>query len=1007
MSGPHTQFDHTSIIDGIPAHVALIDSGGIIRAVNQHWRRFAAANGLCGDKFGVGSSYLSACETAATGSAEAGPAATGIRQVLAGEASDFSLEYPCHSTTEQRWFQMVVTPLGDNGGAIVMHFNITDRISARSELQNQQSLLRMASSISNLGAWQITLPDETVYLSDAIRRIMGVPSDEDLTLEQAIAFLLPHYRDLAWAAYRDCKEHGTPFDLNGEAQSRRGERRWVRILGQAQRANDGTIILLQGAFQDISAAKAMEESLFESEARFRQLAESIPMIVWTATPEGVVDYSNEHFSNYSGISLSQPAATRWQECLHPNDLQRCLDHWMQCVENQQPFDIEYRIRRASDNSYRWFRVQATLVKNESGAAVKWYGTALDVDDIKRLEEESRSLADRLSRTLNSMTDALLTFDRQWKLIYLNREAERMLRHDSETLIGRSLQQIFPDLATNGLQEQFQCAIENMETVSFHAFHKSLNIWFSIRAYPAEQGLTVYLRDITAEYEKDKRLREQAALLDKAKDAIILRGLDHTVLFWNKGAERIYGWKREEVLGKVIAKLLYADPTTFYAATEQTLANGEWTGEIEQITRKGETVTIDANWTLLHDDDGKPNAILAINTNVSERKKLENSYHRAQRLESIGTLASGIAHDLNNLLSPVVMGVELLRSAKNGDSLEPIIKSIEASAQRGTELVKQILSFAKGVDGPLIPLGIQSIFSEIEMIAHNTFPKNVVLSLDCQPDLRRVLGDATRLHQVFLNLCVNARDAMPDGGKITIHARNEVVESRKTIHGDDINPGAYVRIDVTDSGCGIPRSCIEKIFDPFFSTKPPGYGTGLGLATSLGIIRSHNGFITVSSKPGQGSCFSVFIPAHEEAKPLEQEKPSSAGSLHRGNGQTILVVDDEAPIVAVTRQILVANGYTVIDSCDGADAIALFAMHQGTIDLVLTDLMMPGIDGPALIAAVRKIVPDIKVVATSGLHTSRQVAKAGEIGIEHFLVKPYSAAKLLEVIDSTLNPPSPS
>lgn len=883
MSDSEFQLDHSAVLDGFPAHVALIDGTGIIRQVNEPWRRFAAENGLTAEDFCVGSNYLATCGVAPGECGEsARAAADGIRQVLAGKISGFTLEYPCHSPDEQRWFQMVVNPLGGScpGGAIVMHFNITDRISK------------------------------------------------------------------------------------------------------------------------------MEASLIASEARFRQLAESMPMIVWTATADGEVDYSNEQFSHLTGVPLTQPTATRWQGCLHPDDLPRCLALWAECVEHQRPFDIEYRIHRASDDSFRWFRVQATPIRDEEGTVVKWYGTALDIHDTKRLEQESRELASRLTQTLNSMTDALLTFDRDWRLTFLNREAERLLRHDSETLIGRSLHQIFPGLADDAIETQLKQAMEHMQTASFHAFHQTLNLWFAVRAYPAEQGLTVYLRDVTAEHEKDLRLREQAALLDKAKDAIILRDLDHTVLFWNKGAERIYGWKRDEVLGKVIAKLLYADPSLFYGATEATLRSGEWTGEIEQITRKGETVTIDANWTLLHDDDGKPTSILAINTDITERKRLETNYYRAQRMESIGTLASGIAHDLNNLLAPVVMGVELLRAAKNVGEMEPVIQSIESSALRGSNLVKQILSFAKGVDGTLAPVEVPKILKEIEAIAHSTFPKNVVFSLRCDPALPLVNGDATQLNQVFLNICVNARDAMPDGGEVKIHAHNEIVPSAELVAGHEINPGKYVRIDIADTGSGIPKSCIDKIFDPFFTTKAPGYGTGLGLATSVGIIRSHNGFITVSSKPGQGSRFSVFIPAHESSESHITKEPVPS-QLPRGKGQTILVVDDEKPIVTVTRQILTSNGYNVMDSDDGAVAIALFAMHHATIDLVLTDLMMPGIDGPTLIAAIRRINPGVKVIAASGQHTSRQVAKAGEIGIQHFLAKPYSAAKLLTAIDLILNPASSS
>lgn len=874
--------EQAAILDGLPAHIALLAPDGTISTVNEPWRRFATENGLVQDNFCVGSNYLTTCDNASGDcSEEATAAATGIRGVLAGELDDFNLQYPCHSPDQQRWFQLLVTPVGEKGnsGAIVMHIDITERVCAQTNLHRSQELLQMASRISTLGAWQVTLPDETLIASDAVRKILEVPADFNLTLDAAISLYARKDQDRIWNAYRACRDKGKFSDLTAEVVTYKKNRIWVRVIGERIIEPDGTSIV-QGALQDISTTKEMEASLAASESRFRELAE------------------------------------------------------------------------------------------------------------------------RLTATFDSMTDALVTFDLDWRLSFLNKEAERLLQQDRDQVLGQTLHELFPGFAKSIFEPKFREALEHGKTTTFDVFYEPLNTLFAVRAYPSSIGLTVYFRDVTAEREKDLRLREQAALLDKAKDAIILRDLEHQVLYWSRGAEKIYGWKADEVVGNVIAKYLYADPAAFYAATEATIRNGEWTGQIEQITKKGESVTVDANWTLLRDDDGKPNSILAINTDISERKKLEANIYRTQRMESIGTLASGIAHDLNNLLAPIVMGVELLKGTAENTPMEKIVATIEASANRGTDLVKQVLSFAKGVDGARVPVNVLSIVKEVESIAHNTFPKNISFKTKIEPDLPMILGDPTQLNQVLLNLCVNARDAMPEGGHLIISATSVELPNPPPALGHEVNPGKYVRIDVADTGCGMSKACIDRIFEPFFTTKDLGRGTGLGLSTALGIIRSHNGFITVNSAAGEGSTFTVHMPVHDE--PHAAETPGDEKNQPPlGEGQLILVVDDEEAILSITQQTLNSHGYRTMTAKDGAEAIALYAVHHLDISMVLTDMMMPIVDGPTLIATLYKINPKVRVVAVSGLHSNTHVAKAGILGVEHFLAKPYSANQLLGLVHTVL------
>ncbi|MCE0484117.1 MAG: PAS domain S-box protein [Methylacidiphilales bacterium] len=509
-----------------------------------------------------------------------------------------------------------------------------------------------------------------------------------------------------------------------------------------------------------------------------------------------------------------------------------------------------------------------------------------------------------------------------------------------------------------------------------------------------------VQDITEQKAADQKLAEQAALLDEARDAIMVRNLvDHKILFWNKGAERIYGWTADQALGKKATELFYHSLDKFQPAMQMVMQKGAWSGEVEQYTIFGEPVVVEGRWTLLRDAAGQPKSILCINTDITERKKMESHFLRAQRMESIGTLAGGIAHDLNNLLAPIIMGVDLLKHFGVDGPCRKVVDDIERSARRGSSLVKQVLSFARGVEGTHIPLQMREVIDEIESIIKNTFPKNIALQTNISGDIWPVLGDPTQLNQVILNLCLNARDAMPEGGRIYLSAANRVIDTDYEISRRGVVAGRYVCLDVADTGCGIPEENIEKIFDPFFTTKELAKGTGLGLATTLGIVRSHGGFVNVYSEVGRGTTFKVYLPA-QTGNVENAVDDAAAGDWPRGKGECILLVDDEASILTVTQQTLEAFGYSVLAAENGAQAVSLFAMNRDKVSLLLTDMMMPVMDGAATIEALRLLDPKLRVVAASGLNANGNIV-LNHAGVKHFLAKPYTTGALLSTLRAAL------
>ena len=489
--------------------------------------------------------------------------------------------------------------------------------------------------------------------------------------------------------------------------------------------------------------------------------------------------------------------------------------------------------------------------------------------------------------------------------------------------------------------------------------------------------------------------EKASLLELSRDAILVRGLDHRVTYWNKSAERLYGWTAAEAVGHLVTDLKDQNSEIFQLACDKVLQTGEWDGELHQVGKDGRKLIVEGRWTLLRDAAGQPRSILSVNTDITERKKVEEQLLRAQRMESLGTLAGGIAHDLNNALTPIMMSIELLKIQEQDPLRMGVLATIENSARRGADMVRQVLSFSRGVEGQRVEVQAGHLLKGIEKIANETFLKNIRVCSDIPSDLWVVRGDPTQIHQMLLNLCVNARDAMPNGGTINLRAANHLLDEQCASMMAGAKPGPYLRIELEDSGTGMPPEVIDRIFEPFFTTKELGKGTGLGLSSALAIIKSHQGFVQVSSEPDKGSLFQVYLPAQLEHG-MTSPPPVTAAMI-RGNGELVLLIDDEEAVRKITGQTLESFGYQVLPAADGAEASTLYATHKEKVAVVVTDMMMPVMDGPATIQVLMRMNPQVRIIAASGLNVKDMVAKATGAGVKHFIPKPYSAETLLKTL----------
>jgi PAS domain S-box-containing protein len=423
-------------------------------------------------------------------------------------------------------------------------------------------------------------------------------------------------------------------------------------------------------------------------------------------------------------------------------------------------------------------------------------------------------------------------------------------------------------------------------------------------------------------------------------------------------------------------------------------------EYRLMRKDGSERTIDSKGGVIRDRDGMISQVIVVSRDVTEEKRLTAQLLRSQRMESIGTLAGGIAHDLNNVLAPIMMAIEILRSKMPDPAGQRIVNTIETSAKRGADIVRQVLAFGRGVNSDRIPVQLRHVVDEVVNIAGETFPKSIEIRTNIPRDLWTVSADPTQMHQVLLNLLVNARDAMPGGGTLEISAKNVILDENYSRMQLEARPGTYVCIVVNDTGTGIPSDIREKIFEPFFTTKEIGKGTGLGLSTTLAIVKSHEGFISLESDVGKGTTFRIYIPATGTTS--SEAAASEETDLPLGNGELILVIDDEAAIREITKGTLQAHGYKAMTASDGAEGVAVFAENKKNIRVVITDIMMPVMDGTAAIIALKRINPDVKIIAASGLTTKGEITSPSDPNVQVFLKKPYTAEKLLKALAEVLS-----
>ncbi len=941
------------------------------------------------------------------------------RRGLAGEVVRAEADAFTRADGSVQWLRWEVRPWhrgdGSVGGIVAFSEDITEKVVAERALKESQDRYRLLAENVGDVVWVLDLATmRNVFVSPSVERLRGF-SVAEVMAEPVMASLAPESAAMVGEtlpARITAFEKGDPAAVTQTHEIQQTRRAggwvWIETVTTLVRGPSGGLQAV-GVSRSIDERKRVEAELRASEGRFRSVVESAPVAIFIQAA-GKFAYLNPAavglFGAANEVALhGQPVLDRF----HPESRPGVGERIRLLNEQQQAVPLlEERIVRC-DGAAAEVEVSAVPFRfgEQHGALV----FARDITERNRALEQLRLHETVLRETgeiakvggwsLDPATGEGYWTDEVARIHDLDPKDKTSMAIGLGFYAGESRARI--DAALKAAVERGEPYDLQLELVTPAGRHK----WVRTIGHPIrDDGKVVRVRgsfqDVTELYEATAALRESEARFRELAETInevfwITDPAKARVLYVSPAYERIWG----ETCASV-----YARPSAWFdgihsedrarvveaATTRQT--TGQYNETYRVVRPDGQVRWIQDRAFPVRDAAGRVLRVLGVAEDITEKKRIETQFLRAQRLEAVGALAGGVAHDLNNILTPVLMAAGVLKNEARDEHERELLSMIEVSARRGADIIRQLLAFSRGVEGERIVLQPRHLLKEMGAIVRETFPREITLVEDIASDLWPIEVDATQLHQVLMNLSVNARDAMPHGGRLTFAARNLELGAGELPVAGECKPGPYVGLIVTDTGEGMTAETIGRIFEPFFSTKGVGKGSGLGLSTVLGIVRSHGGHVAVSSEPGRGSRFSVYLPA----KPGIELTPLVAPpAVTVGQAELILVVDDERSIREATRRLLEQHGYRVLTAANGEEALNLVLEHRAGVRLVLTDVMMPVMGGVGLARALQGLAPGIPVVATSGLDEEDKRQELAGVGVQEVLAKPCAAGALLAAI----------
>jgi two-component system, cell cycle sensor histidine kinase and response regulator CckA len=906
--------------------------------------------------------------------------------------------------------------------------DITERSKAEEALRKSEERLELALKAGDLGLWDLHIPTGMGFASQRTAEIVGYSLDE---VEQNLSFWesLLHPDDRPKAVKRLYDHLAGLTDYSRQEYRMRhksGDWKWVLSRGKVvEHDPDGKPLRMIGTFEDITERKKTEEKLHESEARYRLLVENVNDAIFVAQ-DGFLKSPNYMLALMTGYEVNELDEQPFTKFIHPEDTDMVLDRHRQRVNGASGLPSAYQFRvLKKDGNPLWVELSAALIEWEGRPAT--LNVLRDVTVRKDAEEALEESEQRLRQIIDFLPDATLAVDIDGRVIAWNRAIEEMTGVAAKEMMGKANYEyalpfygtrrpILLDLVLKPNEEMQQTYsffmadrdILTVETDNATRLGQNTVLWAKASALYDMHGSVIgaieSIRDIT-----DRKRAEEAlltsetkyrALFEESKDAIYLTDRDGTLVQANQAFLDLFGFSREDAKDLNILAI-YGDPadrTRFQETIERLGSLKDY--EVKFQKQDGTEIDCLLTFTLRLDKDETILGYQGIARDITERKGLEKQLLQAQKMEAVGTLAGGIAHDFNNLLTVVQGFSELLLAEK--DQKHPEYGDLEKifhAAKSGAELVKRLLMFSRQSGLEPVPMDLNKRIVQVEKLLRRTIPRMVDITLELTADLPRTNADPSQIEQILMNLALNARDAMPDVGKLTLKTSIVTLDEEYCRLHVEASPGEYVVLEVSDTGHGMDKETVEHIFEPFFTTKEMGRGTGLGLAMVYGIVKQHNGHITVYSEVGKGTTFQIYLPAIPGEAETGVEKPEEALAF---GTETVLLADDEEFVRELGARILTKHGYTALQAEDGKKALDLFKKKRSQISLVILDLIMPEMSGAECLKELLKIDPNVRVLIASGYSADTSLKEAIQTGAKGFVSKPFRVKELLRDVRNILD-----
>jgi len=951
-----------------------------------------------------------------------------LDDAFAGRRVAFELVLPRPDDTH--YYSVHYEPTGgpdEVSSVVVVISDITESKRSEAALRESETRLRLlGDNLPDSYVYQYAHRAEGgskfLYLSAGVEKQNLVKAD-DVLRDGSLLYRQIEPAQLLELAQREEESLRTMTDFDQEYLVTRpdGLKQWMHVRSRPRCRPDGQVVW-DGVATNITERKQAEEKLQKQKTELDAALASMRDAVFISDVNGRFTEFNEAFATFHRFANKEACA--WSLAEYPDFLEVYLpdgslapiDQWVvsRALRGETASNAEYVLRR-KDTGESWVgSYNFAPIRDGAGAIIGSVVTARDITGIAHSRQALQASEERLRALVTLLPDALF-INLNNRVVFANQRAQRLWRaskpddllnrspfdlfHPEEhAQISKRIQQLLKD---GGVAPLWETRIVALDGTVIPVETSATPI-----PYGAERAVQVVVRDIS---------ERQRAQLSLQASRTLLEDMGRTA--------HIGGWTLDVVTGNgawtdELVRIHDADPSLpinmkrgleFYteesrpqirAAVERAISHGEsYDLELEIVTAKGVRKGVR---TIGHamQENGRVVRLHGSLQDITERRKLEAQFLRAQRLEAVGTLAGGVAHDLNNILAPVLMATGIVRKKLTDPRDQHLMMMVEASAKRGAAIIRQLLTFSRGIEGNRVCVQLRHLIKDMDQIMEETFPRDIEIRQKVPSDLWTVSADATQMHQVLMNLCVNARDAMPAGGQLTLAAENREMQENSGLLDPLARPGRYVVVSVTDTGTGIPADILSKIFDPFFTTKTADKGTGLGLSTVASIVKSHGGFVSVTSELGKGTTFVVHLPATDA--PSDPAATTASEVLAGSHGELILVVDDERSILDATSQSLLSQGYPVLQAADGRAAVELFLQHQDNIRLVLTDLMMPVMGGAALIRALRTIKPDLRIIAATGQDSKERHGELADLGVLEVLHKPCTSEELLGLVRKVLD-----